>query len=310
MFDVRDHPDLIETEHGLPHLDVDRAYELVEESKIASWDEVTAGWLALLAEALPDEYRLKITHDTAVIAPTDKVDLETEHRSAQRRLEQIRALLQDPGSNNNAGDDGCMPDIMIIFGSTSLYYDYVSHDEPDGDSIASAGMHLRSRIPHIVINGTNAWSNSVTILHEMTHHALCDKTLPLWLEEGLCDYIPGYLLNENLFTMTRELKNRHLECWSEHGLQQFWSGESFGIPDDRSELSYHLSDVLLRLILSEQPKNLKPFIREASWEDAGESAAKKILGFGVGELAGRFLGEGPWAPDPDGWANATTEPES
>ena len=66
----------------------------------------------------------------------------------------------------------------------------------------------------------------------------------------------------------------------------------------------------MNLLLS-QSKELAAFLRQADWEDAGQTAALDVLGADLGQTAATFLGEGNWRPNRKAmiacWKAAQTE---
>jgi hypothetical protein len=132
----------------------------------------------------------------------------------------------------------------------------------------------------------------------LTHLLLVERELPLWLEEALTQLMEELVTGTTGFAVDREIMDRHRSYWGRHGLDTFWSGQSFSSPDDGQELSYHLSEVLARPLLADTPRRFLTFAAAAKWEDCGASAAKEHLGMSLGELASRALGLGDWEPKP------------
>jgi len=108
--------------------------------------------------------------------------------------------------------------------------------------------------------------------------------------------ITGY----NPFILDAESHERLLSFWGESEIQEFWSGASFSRPDDGSELSYHLSQLLVQS-LAKEPKILSTLVLNFHFEDAGEKAFQKEFNHGLGEIIGDIFGEGNWTPKPEKW---------
>lgn len=106
------------------------------------------------------------------------------------------------------------------------------------------------------------------------------------------------LLGARHFHIDHEIVRRHQSLWKREGLQSFWTGESFDGPGDLEELSYHLAEVLTRNIHAGHARSFIAFLKSADWHDAGDGAAREVLGRGLEVLAAEFLGQGNWKPEP------------
>ena len=132
-------------------------------------------------------------------------------------------------------------------------------------------------------------------VHELTHACLAHLPIPLWLNEGMAVLMEDVLAGHRLF-LDKEMVKRHQKYWNEETIQGFWSGESFLAFDDGQELSYNLAHILVRNI-SQDFTAFATFSNNASYEDAGELAAKEFLGVSLTQIVGSFLGEGSWQPN-------------
>jgi hypothetical protein len=134
-----------------------------------------------------------------------------------------------------------------------------------------------------------------TIAHELTHHALKELGLPLCLEEGLTQMMEERITGRTHFRVTHELIQRHRDHWSEVGADRFWSGEAFhSAEDDEQELAYHLSQLIVRSLLSDRPEEFFAFAR-ACREQGPETAALEHLGQSLNALGAHWTG----GPDAD-----------
>jgi len=79
-------------------------------------------------------------------------------------------------------------------------------------------------------------------------------------------------------------------------MDAFWSGESFYSPDDGQELSYHLSQVLFRNLMSDFPEAVNDILNNANYIDAGNAAFLNSCSVSLADQAAQFLGDGNWAP--------------
>lgn len=134
-----------------------------------------------------------------------------------------------------------------------------------------------------------------TIAHELTHHALSELNLPAWMEEGFTQMMEERVTSVYNFTVNHELLQRHRLLWSTIGLRSFWEGESFhSARDDEQELSYHLSQLIVRSMLSDRPEEFLAFARSCRTAESVEAAALETLGLNLDSLASHVLGAGDW----------------
>ena len=92
---------------------------------------------------------------------------------------------------------------------------------------------------------------------------------------------------------------RHREYWNNDTIHSFWSGDSFYSPDDGQELSYHLSQILYRNLMSDYPTQMRGFLNAANFSDAGNSALLDVCGVSLYDRVVQFLGNGEWSPRAD-----------
>lgn len=131
--------------------------------------------------------------------------------------------------------------------------------------------------------------------HEMVHCLASPGRWPLWLEEGIAALISYRMRGIRYEALSHEAVHNHKRVWRRMGLQRFWSGEAF-FSVDLASYAYQLARVLVGLILDVYPRDSKPFLRAASYDDFGESAAQENLGVSLGRIATEFLGPGEWDP--------------
>jgi hypothetical protein len=196
---------------------------------------------------------------------------------------------------------------IVHFANPEIYYTYVSFFHGDGEYGSSGGMQIRDEYPHVALYG---WQDiTVTLAHELTHAAIAHRALPLWVEEGLTQLFECDVGGRTALLVTPEIAKKHKRQWRRHGLHEFWRGESFSKADDAQELSYQLAEILMRLLIEDhRPRwlgfdqrplqRLYGFLSSAQQDDSGQAAASEHLGFGLQELAGKFLGAGDWLPPP------------
>jgi hypothetical protein len=139
--------------------------------------------------------------------------------------------------------------------------------------------------------------------HGVPFHFLGHLHLPAWLYCGLGTALYIDLAGGRFAVLDEDLLEVHHHCWTEESIQDFWSGNLFAHEEWR-ELAYNLADVLMDIVRRElrpDAGKLQRFFQEASREDAGEAAAQRFWGVGLGEIATVFLGEGDWSPKPATW---------
>ena len=118
------------------------------------------------------------------------------------------------------------------------------------------------------------------------------------------------ICGSDVFQLDQEIYDKHATHWNKATIQQFWTGESWGLPGDSFELSYNLAQVLWRKIevdLSAPREAIVQFSSSANAEDAGEVACQSVFGLSLGDLVMDFLGEGPWTPEPPMWPTKSLE---
>jgi hypothetical protein len=184
--------------------------------------------------------------------------------------------------------------VILVFADGDDYFAYTSYFHKAGVHILTSGMFIRRGYAHIAMPYVNPWSAQHVMVHELTHNLLCHLPMPLWLNEGLAVTSEKLVLDE-AFILEREKVERHRRHWNESNIQAFWAGKTYDMPGDDSELSYSLGEIMVRL-LAEQSQEFIPFVKMADWRDAGQGAAVEILGMGLEEVLGGFLGPGDWRP--------------
>ncbi len=107
------------------------------------------------------------------------------------------------------------------------------------------------------------------------------------------------VVGSSYFMVDHEAVRRHRVYWDADTIHSFWSGDSFYSPDDGQELSYHLSQILFRNLMSDFPKKTADFLNAANFADAGNSALIDVCGVSLGERVVQFLGNGRWSPRSD-----------
>ena len=256
------------------------------------WSELAVQWLELLIDALPNGYSLSNSEEFYLLS-----DTESEKANGILRMCEIsrRVILETlPGV---ARDEGYGKHVVLAFGSTDLYYDYISDFYPEeGNFGLSGGTFFDEGYGHLALCMACTAEHDRVITHELTHALLRHLPLPLWLNEGVTQVAEDTVAGSISFTINNELANRHREYWNSESIHAFWSGDSFYHSDDGQELSYHLAQVLFRNLMSDFPKQILRFLSTANFADAGNKALIELCNVSLGDRVAQFLGEDQWSP--------------
>ena len=196
--------------------------------------------------------------------------------------------------------------VLLFFSDQEDYFAYISYFYHEGSHALSAGVFIRSGYAHIAVPYVNGWSAEHTLVHELVHNLLCHLAIPSWLNEGLACLIERQI-SRRPFAVDRELAERHMTFWNVKNIQEFWSGKSFDVPGDESQLSYSLAEIIV-ILMSERAKNFADFVQSAEWRDGGQDAALKILDMDLGDVVAGFLGPGNWRPERKAIAEHSKKP--
>jgi len=249
---------------------------------------VAATWLDLLRDALSVDHRRWRTAQVEGLAPLEHAvsnrvaaAVETSIREITRALRPIRGESPIPAL------------AIVALASADDYYNLISHFYPEeGEFATSGGVYLRHAhmFPLIAMPTQVRHEIEETIAHELTHHALAQLDIPNWAEEGLTQMMEERVSGRTNFKLDREMLDRHRALWGNDGFELFWSGAAFSSPrEDDQELAYHLSQLLVRRLLTDRPAAFFAFARAASSGDHGRAAAIEHLGFDLDEFASATL---------------------
>jgi len=301
-FDIAD---LLDWEENLPRPKWDLIESWVDSQPIDeqrnAWSAVLRQWLSQLGESLGEAYAISESDEFMILAPNleNAASLVWFAGKCRTRLQSILGTVAQfavPGKQ-----------VAIAVDNSDDYYRYVSPYFPEGEHGLTGGLQIREGYSHIAMQGPNTWSMENTLAHELTHAALQHHSMPQWLEEGLAQMVEHDMTGRGLLELTVEIADRHKRYWKKHGLDDFWRGEGFSRSGKVQELSYQLAEILIRLLVEdsrprwfglvrEPQQRFFAFLTDVNRVDCGEEALQQCLGFGLSDLASRFLGEGDWSP--------------
>ena len=291
--------------------------ELVAEHIPESdWNDVYIAlgrrWVNELAEQLGKGYRVVESENIFCVSNNRQQVVEDARRffeSARRKLMSILdGMVDDAGYGKN---------VVLMFASLDDYYKYVSiFHQAEGEFPASGGMCLDTLgYAHFAFPSISFAEYRPVFVHELTHAVFRAHGLPLWLEEALAQLMEKEVAGHDYFILDYEKKLAHQQHWNAETIQQFWSGDSWSIPDEGFGLSYNLAQIFLRNLMVDRRASrakLAEFVNNADWRDAGQQAMNQVFSLTLGQLAAEFLGPGDWEPDSKrwpGWENKEDLPQ-
>ena len=292
-------PEAIDVREGLPRPKWDVICAWVEvnvapASLDETWTQIARDWLSRLADALPREYLLYESPDFLLLAADDSHGQRVLSSSERARRVILKTL------EGVASDQGFGKYVVILFADAASYYDYVTDFYPEeGEFALSGGIFLDVGYGHFAICPACGEDYERVIAHELNHALLRHLPLPLWLNEGVTQVIEDVVMDSSYFLVDHEILRRHRAYWNSQTIDGFWSGESFYSPGDGQELSYHLSQVLFRNLMSDFPKMVNEILNNANFTDAGNSAFLNSCSVSLADRAAQFLGDGNWGPRDD-----------
>ncbi len=307
MSDDLDITDALHWEDGLPCPKWDLISAWVEargdpDAPWDAWTTATRRWLGELAPALGRGYEVAETDHFLGVAPAADGVGPALLRFAERCRSELLAVI-------GGVTDFLVPgkQVVVTLGNPNDYYRYISLYYPEGEHGGSVGVHVREGYPHVALRRITQWEAENTVAHELTHAALHYLSMPQWIEEGLAQMFEHNMTGRSLLELDPEKAAEHRRYWKKHGLDAFWRGEGFSRPGKVQELSYQLAEILLRILVEdsrprwfglvkEPRRRFYAFLRAARVEDCGAASCRNNLGFGLSDLAAKFLGPGEWEP--------------
>jgi hypothetical protein len=293
-----------------PFFDMSGAFPRMNDAAIRTWlnERVPAGdrhaavyalsrrWLNRLIPAMRVPHAISESTNFLLLS-VPKVD---QIKRVLVFLEQARVrVLQALASAQPPSDRP--KHVVVIFGDKSDYDHFTAAAAPENEPVLadSGGMFITAGVSHIALPSADLLAIHATLVHELTHDCVSHLSLPAWLNEGITQMLEYDIVSWSPFELDRDMKKKHAGYWTAETIQDFWTGRSFHLPDDAQKVSYNLSVVLVRKLLSEFAQGRQrfwEFVCHANPADAGDAALREHMGLGLDELVETFLGPGDWAP--------------
>ena len=256
-----------------------------------AWVEAALEWAQQVRRDLGGEYHVRWSKEFILVSALEAAPADQFLAFAEGTLEHINATLKDAAWRSGHGKH-----VILLFADEDDYYQYVSYFHQGGIHPTSGGCLIHKDYVHIAMPYHDGRSIRRVLVHELVHNSVVHLRLPLWLNEGLAVVLDRAAAGWRQTILDHDLRDRHLAYWNAENIQKFWSGVSFGEPGDSNELSYSLAEIVVNLLVG-QSKEFGAFLKQANWEDAGQTAALDVLGADLGQTAGTFLGDGNWRPN-------------
>ncbi|MCW1925431.1 hypothetical protein OKA05_22915 [Luteolibacter arcticus] len=259
------------------------------------WCEIAREWMATVRDRLGGNYAIRESKNFLLVSTAS----EQKAVEVLQFLERIHARIQQtiPALLPEALYGQCP---VLAFTDENDFYDYVSgYFDDDGEFGAMGGVYLNRGYGHFALPSPQLDHYAAVMSHELCHSFLSHLPLPLWLDEAITQGVEHSITGALPYVLDREIIRRHRDYWDEKLLQSFWTGDSFGFPDDGQELSYHLARFILHSLHqggTTPREEMDRFFLTATYEDAGQSAAQEVFGISLGECLVPLLGEGNWDP--------------
>ncbi len=270
---------LFREESGLPFVTWSEASTFIAEQPGNQADvqrAIAAAWLDELRDSLTVDHRRWRSQGVEGLVPLEGSMGPSLARAADKSLQVLtRDLARIRG-------DGPIPPVAVVaLEPNSAYLDFTSAFFPEeGNFATSGGLYIfrEDAFPLLSINAGSRHAIEDTVAHELTHHALHDCNLPLWIEEGLTQMMEERVTGTNNFILNSEMIARQRDAFDDHDAEDFLSGAGFLSPsEDDQELSYHLAQWVTRSLLATRAEAYFSFARSCRFL-AAEDACEKHFG--------------------------------
>jgi len=270
--------------------------EVPEAERPQAWGAAVLQWLDRLNEALGGCYQSQVVGEMVLFFHKDHPHAGSLPKLAASTFATVIEVLGEA-----AGSYGEAPLPVLVLASAGSYHSYLSQYYPASEHGDSGGVCIRGKdLLQVVLPPIASIALERALAHELTHACLAHLNLPRWLEEGITQTVEARLDRSGGFVLQSEDAVGLRQYWQERGLRDFWWGRAFQRAGAGQSASYNLALVLFQLLLVDHRKRLGPFLRQADANDAGDMAARQVVGKGLADLAAQFLGPGDWTPVPTG----------
>ncbi len=257
--------------------------DLLNQAELQDFNrQLTIFWLLHLRDSLGIDYKLYQSDEVFLLSSQNEriIKLTMDFLKSGRE----RVLKALPGLTAAFGDL-----LAIMINEGEQYYDYTGkYNSGKGQTILSAGVFIKSVLPHFVTNETQLTLAEPTIIHEMTHYHLAHLELPLWLDEGLAVNVERVIAkNAPPAEYLVELYEKHIAYWDHQTIQNFWSGDTYS-HSTKAELAYDLGRMLV-YHLAKHKHAFKQFVEDSNRLDSGAKAAMTHLDMTLGQIVCSLL---------------------
>jgi len=267
--------------------------------------QITRHWLERVRAALGGTYSIVESDHFHFLSTLEEKARTRMLQFLESSRDRLRHTLGDAAWSDTMGKH-----VILRFTEIDDYYAYIAHFYSEGEHATSAGIFLRGGYCHIAYyEQLQMDSERMTLAHELAHNLVANLPLPCWLNEALAEAFEADLVGRRFAAVPRDLHAEHEAFWNAETIQEFWRGKSFHTVKGQ-RVSYSLAQVLLDIINREvRPPGdvFRRFVKQSTWQDAGEAAALEQLEVGLGEIASVFLGEGDWTPKPETWKSGSKQ---
>ncbi len=246
---------------------------LSEAQKHDAWHQIAKTWLSWLADGCKTAYQQSESKEFLVFAPANYADRDALHAFLESSYQTILHHL--PGITS---PEGYGKHLVILLHDNDHFQRYLGYfyQQSSLPMTCDDGVFVNDGYGQLVLRAHPLADLASTIAHELTHACLTHLALPVWLDEGLADYMEDHLCGSAPFYLNDDAIGQHQAFWTPTKAQQFWQGRSFFADDDEHcGLSYHLARALVQTLLADYPP-FKQFVNLANWSDAGAGAFIKV----------------------------------
>lgn len=242
-----------------------------------------------LRDALKNDHRRWRSRHVEGVAPLEGSAGPLVAAAAERAFEILLHVLAPV-----RGNEPIPPVAIIAIATLDEYNDFISARYPDeGEFATSGGMYINEgagTFPMVVVSAVSPAACADVVAHELTHHALHDRNIPLCIEEGFTQMMEERVNGATRFDLNTEMIARHRDLWHGATLDEFIAGGAFHSPEqDTQELAYHLSQWIVRKELSTRSAAFFRFVQMCK-DRTPDEACRSALGVDLRTLVASTVG--------------------